>query len=74
MIKGDIWNDLEELRAEYSLRVYKYLSKTKDYPPESKYFNKYKALSIHYLKAHTQLYNILNCGHLDEIMNKAKDI
>ena len=69
--RNEIWNDLEELRAEYSLRADKYLQKAKEFLPESKKERKYKSLSLRYqLAQKQQLYNILSCGHLDEIMSK----
>lgn len=64
MIKGEIWEDLEELRADYSLRAEKYRNKAELGLKQEYYTKLWKKYSL----ANEQLYNILHCGKLGKIM------
>lgn len=68
LLKGEIWQDLEELRAEYSLRCDKYKEKSKEFLPESRKQLYHRALSARYLHAWCQLSSLLSCGQLGKMM------
>lgn len=72
MIKGEIWFDLEELRAEYSLRYEKYKQKAKEFPPDSKKELYYSKLKAQYLHAWCQLTSLLSSGMLETLMEYEK--